>query len=172
MPHAAAHVVPPERAARDLRAKYEEMRALRLLAAARTPHDPRPRMASLAARFPGALREIDALPLDAIEARLATLRRVEQGHCEQPRWVSVMHRFHALTRGVLFVKRATTTQPESSMGEWPAEALEWRDERARIASPPRGRLMDLVFERLGREVGVSPSAAKAMVFSVSVSVGG
>jgi len=149
-------------AARELRGKYEEMRALRQLSASGSPHDPRPRMMQLAQRWPGALREIDALPGHEIDGRIALLCRVEDGTAlPAPSWVGAMHRFHALARGALWVKRALR---EGADGGWPSEAAEWRDEAARIAKPPRGRLMVLVFERLGRELGVPAAEAKRLVF--------
>jgi len=149
-------------AARELRGKYEEMRALRLLAASGLPHDPRPQMVKLAARWPGALRELDALPGHEIDARVALLCRVEEGAVEPaPSWVGAMHRFHALARGVLYVKRSLR---DGTDGGWPGEAAEWRGDVARIAKPPRGRLMVLVFERLGRELGVTAAEAKRLVF--------
>jgi hypothetical protein len=49
-------------------------------------------------------------------------------------------------------------------GAWPAEAELWREDVARVARPPRGRLMDLVYERLARELDTTPSAAKRLVF--------
>ena len=48
--------------------------------------------------------------------------------------------------------------------EWPAEAHPWRDDLARVQRPPRGRLMDLVYERLATELGTTPAAAKRLVF--------
>jgi len=152
-------------AAGELRAKYEEMLALRALSASSTPHDPRPRMVRLAARWPGALREIDALPRAQIDERIAVLTRVEDGTLEPaPRWVQAMHRFHALARGVLFVKRTLRPGEQRDERPWPSEAAEWKADVARIARPPRGRLMDLVYERLGRELDLPPEEAKRLVF--------
>jgi hypothetical protein len=140
----------------DLRAKYEEMLALR-----RAGHagDPRPRLRALAARFPGALREIDELPLDRIEQRISELARAERDPSGATPWMRAMARFHALTRGVLFVKKNL-----GAPGAWPVEAELWRADVARVARPPRGRLMDLVYERLARELDTTPSAAKRLVF--------
>jgi hypothetical protein len=141
----------------ELRSKYEEMLALRRL---KEPADPRPRLAALASRFPGALREIDDLPLHEIERRIAALAAAEREPASAPPWMHAMTRFHALARGVLFVK-ARGAHPGD---DWPEEARLWRDDLARIARPPRGRLMDLVYERLARELGTTPAAAKRLVF--------
>jgi hypothetical protein len=143
----------------ELRAKYEEMLALRLIAsrAADAAYDPRARMVALAARFPGSLREIDELPIAEIEARIDALSRAERDPSATARWMHAMTRFHALTRGILFAKRARRDD------EWPEEALVWRDE-PRVAKPPSGRLTDLVYERLARELDMTPHEAKALVF--------
>ncbi len=145
-----------------LRGKYEEMLALRDLSV-RAETDPRPRLVKLAARFPGALRELDALAREEIVARIELLDRVERGE-PAPRWVHAMHRFHALVRGVLFVKRSRARTNEGVADRWPDEAAEWRADVERIARPPRGRLMDLVYERLGRELELMPDEAKRLVF--------
>ena len=58
----------------DLRAKYEEILRLRLLHGTGDEPDPRRAMAALAGRFPGALRELDDLPLPEIRARIEALR--------------------------------------------------------------------------------------------------
>jgi len=161
----------------DLRTKYEEMLALRR---ADDALDPRPRLAALAARFPGALREIDDLPLDEIERRIQALARAERDPAAASEWMHAMLRFHALARGILFAKRMTpVVAPAGSKGarsplaealerdDWPPEARVWRDDLARVARPPRGRLMDLVYERLARELETTPALAKALVFSPS-----
>ena len=173
----------------ELRGKYEEMHALRSIAD--DGYDPRPRMAALAARFPGALREIDDLPLAEIEQRIDALSRAERDPSTAARWMHAMTRFHALARGILFAKRMLGDYPEGSKGarsplaearrasarsaegelegealeqeEWPDEARVWRDD-SRVANPPRGRLMDLVYERLARELDTTPVDAKQLVF--------
>lgn len=121
----------------DLRAKYEEMLALR-----RTDdgsYDPRARMAALAARFPGALREIDTLPLDEIEHRIEALTHAERDPSHAKPWMKAQSRFHALTR----------------------EAL--------AASQRDKRWLDQVYERLAKELATTPHEAKALVFGVSPS---
>ena len=120
-------------------------------------------MAALAARFPGALREIDRLPLGEISRRIEALARAESDPAAASPWMHAMDRFHALARGVLFVKRSLATK---AAHDWPDEAHLWRDDLARIARPPRGRLMDLVYERLALELGTSAEAAKRLVFGV------
>ncbi len=144
------------------------MRALRLIdASARAggaAHDPKPRMAALAERFPGALREIDELTLAEIDARIDALARAERDPDAAARWMHAMTRFHALARGVLFVKR-TLGVGALVTNEWSDEARAWKDDVERIARPPRGRLMDLVYERLARELAITARDAKRLVFT-------
>jgi len=147
-----------------LRSKYEEMRALRLMNAARVAHDPKPRMAALAEKFPGALREIDELPLDEIESRIDALARAEREPASAARWMHAMDRFHALARGALAVKKSLARNETIA---WTDDARTWQEDVARIARPPRGRLMDLVYERLARELATTPRAAKRMIFTSS-----
>lgn len=142
---------------RDLRAKYEEMRALRMIDA---PHDPRERMAALAATFPGALREIDELPLDEIDRRIEAIGRAESDASAITQWMRAMTRFHALARGALYAKRSTATDPAT----WPTEARVWERDLSRIENPPRGRIMDLVYERLALEFATTPQGAKDLIF--------
>ncbi len=142
---------------RELRAKYEEMRALRTIDAS---HDPRKRMAALAAKFPGALREIDELPLDEIDRRIEAITRAESDPSSLADWMHAMTRFHALARGALYAKRSRATDPAT----WPAEARVWEPDLSRIENPPRGRIMDLVYERLAHEFAITPDAAKNLIF--------
>jgi hypothetical protein len=169
-----------------LRSKYEAIRSLRR----GDPRHPeggavalKQQLAALATRFPGALREIDTLTLDEIDRRIEALERAEQDPSATASWMHAMTRFHALARGALFAKRhearlrADTPKglgPVSSdpvrvhlAERWPAEALVWQEDLARVRQPPRGRLMDLVYERLARELDTTPRKAKALIFGHS-----
>ena len=136
-------------------------------------HDPRPRLSALAEKFPGALREIDTLTMDEIDARIDALVHAEREPSSAAQWIHAMDRFHALTRGVLFVKRALaengTAAAAHFLDDAPDEARAWRDDVARIASPPRGRLMDLVYERLARELATTTRDAKKLIFPIRTS---
>jgi hypothetical protein len=173
-----------------LRAKYEEMLRLRLAHQAGSPSpehaDPRAvqrAMASLASRFPGALREIDDLPLEAIRARIADLRGAEDGGHAAP-WMEATHLFHAFTRGALCAKRwlvdrkiraaealddATRAafRREAPALCWGADALEWADDLARLASPPRGRVTDLVYEKLAARLAAPEGEVRLLIFGMS-----
>jgi hypothetical protein len=135
-------------------------------------------MAELAARFPGALREIDDLPMEVIEQRIAELAAAIHGTREVESWMRVSARFHALARGALCAKRwlggrkrvdAATERAfaaEAGSLAFPDEARAWAGELAALASPPRGRVTDAVFARVGRELHLPARAARRLVFGV------
>lgn len=169
---------PPRAVLKELLGKYVEMLAMRAEHASgvEDAEAVRPRMAELAMRFPGALREIDDLELDEIRRRVATLERVLDGEREPEPWMGAVARFHELTRGALCAKRwlAGRKRVDASVQAafeasieglaFPEEARSWTHDLARIASPPRGRVTDLVFARLAQELGASERAARRLVF--------
>jgi hypothetical protein len=140
--------------------------------------DPRRAMAALASQFPGALREIDELPLESIVARVNALRACEGG-APTASWMEAMHLFHAFTRGALCAKRwlagrkviddeaRAAFQDEASALCWAEDARGWSTELARLASPPKGRVTELVYERIGARLGISTEEARTLVFGVS-----
>jgi hypothetical protein len=156
----------------ELRAKYEEMRELR-----RTDdgsYDPRDRMAALAARFPGALREIDTLPLDEIDRRINALANAERDPSHAARWMLAQSRFHALTREALRVRANTLAGSEgaqsplaeakgatatSAEGELEGVALEREKQRGLLAR---------VYATLAQELELTPQEAKQLVFTPKV----
>ena len=167
---------------RALRDKYEQMLRLRQLHARAKDEpdfvepDPRPAMADLARRFPGALREIDELPIADIEARIAELAAAEDDPSCVATWMTAQAAFHRLARGALAVKRwiaGRTLTPELDRAFAEAvqvmvereEALAWKDDLAAIAKPPRGRVMDVVYARLAGELGVEVNAARDAVLA-------
>ena len=131
-------------------------------------------MRALAQRFPGSLRELDELPMDVIEGKLVELAGLPP-HAPLPRWAAAQLRFHALVRGALLAKRhvrdadPADTCAAEHFQRWTddPEAHAWAGELATIRRPPRGRLLDLVFARLGRELGIDESEARRLVFSAS-----
>ncbi|HEX8795394.1 MAG TPA: hypothetical protein VF765_30805 [Polyangiaceae bacterium] len=159
-----------------LRGKYTMMVALRV---ERLPdEDMRQRMAELALRFPGALRELDDLELVEIRRRVEALEAVLAGSGPPEPWMEAVALFHALTRGALVVKRwlggrkrvdtALMRRFAAEHAELPFadDARSWAEELAGIASPPRGRLTDAVFARLARTLGVAERQARRLVFGV------
>ncbi len=164
---------------RALRSKYERMLTLRLLHARAREEpgfeepDPRRELASLAAEFPGALREIDELPLATIRARIGALLAAESRATAEP-WMEAWHLVHTLARGALATKRwlgkrrAITPAHQEAFLEaidardLPRDALAWEHDLVAIARPPRGRVMDLVYARAAAELGVDVARVRAL----------
>jgi hypothetical protein len=165
----------------DLRGKYREMLAMRLepeagesdaVAGARV----RARMATLASRFPGALREIDDLELDEIRDRILRLEAALGGSGPVEAWMEATAAFHALARGALWAKRwlagrktvdlATEREFEVHAAVQAAskDALHWRRDLGELAAPLGGRITDLVFEKLARTLGLPHEEARFLVF--------
>jgi hypothetical protein len=171
----------------QLRRKYSEMLSMRLAhdSGADTEARARQRMAELASRFPGALREIDELELAVIRERIGRLEAALQGAAPVERWMQAVGLFHSLARGALRAKRwlagrktvdaVTVLQYENDVGGDAradhaedggafADGRVWTSELARIAAPPRGRIMDLVFARLAQTLGITEREARHLVF--------
>lgn len=162
----------------DLRDKYVEMLAMRLEHASGDEDEvqvPR-RMARLAAKYPGALREIDELEIDVIRARIAGLEAALVGQSDVEEWMHALAVFHALARGALYAKRwlagrrrvdaglARMYEGQAASFEFSADALQWSGDLARIARPPRGRLLDLVYARVALHLGTTQERARTLVF--------
>jgi hypothetical protein len=175
----SAHAVRVTHEALDaLRDKYATMLAMRVAhdSGEEDAAEVRVRMAELASRFPGALRELDDLELDDIRCRIAALEEVLRGAREVEPWMEAVALFHALARGALSAKRWLAGRKridaavrgafaaEASALDFPEEARAWTDDLARIASPPRGRVLDVIFPRLARTLGTSEAAARQLVF--------
>jgi len=161
-----------------LHAKYAEMLAMRLehASGAEDASLVRVRMAALASRFPGALREIDDLHLDEIRRRIERLDAVLRGSAEAEPWMEAVGAFHALARGALAVKRwldgrrivdaklEAAFAAELKLASLPEEVRSWERDLARIAAPPGGRVTDLVFARVADQLGTTKREARLLVF--------
>jgi len=165
----------------ELREKYVEMRAMRIRDAGAEPDAAyaarvRVRMATLAARFPGALREIDELEMSEIQDRIDGLSAVLAGAGEVEPWMEAIALFHRFARGALWAKRwlngrrlvsadlETAYAADAETLDPSGDALSWRTELAAVACPPTGRLTRLVYARMGRELGVTETEARRRVF--------
>jgi hypothetical protein len=159
-----------------LRDKYQTLRALRL-----QTHEvaPRAELAALAARFPGALRELDRLPLDVIEARLGAIDAVVRGAAEPQSWMRLQVAYHGFMRAALRIRRLLAAAEARAgqdaitylarIGYTPAldePALERFDDEAlaTIAKPPRGRLNPWVIAQVARDHGVHQDLVIAALF--------
>ena len=163
-----------------LRDKYAEMLALRLADGTGDADEAttRARMARLSSQFPGALREIDDLELTEINLRIAAVEAVLRGDREVEPWMEAVAMFHALARGALCAKRwlAKRRRVDAEVErayiaavpalEFPEEARSWAAQLARIASPPRGRILDVIFARMARELDIGEREARTLVFGI------
>lgn len=161
----------------SLRAKYERLLALREMHA-RAKSDasfvepnPRAEMTALARSWPGSLRELDELPLEEIHSRIARLDRALRDSSRVERWMIAQDAFHRLARGALAAKRwlgkrkRVTADVRAAFAEGaPRDARAWADALGDVASPPRGRLMDLVHARVATELETSVAEARRLVF--------
>lgn len=161
-----------------LRDKYLELQRLRVEHDAGESEDPRPRMRALSARFPGALRELDELPMEQIEQRLATLHAVLEHAQPAPEWIGLQLAYHGWMRAALCVKRIAAGRDAVSADAVLAElAASYRSDphepsidaidRAAIVSildPVDGRLNPWVYARVAREYGVEPEAVSRALF--------
>ncbi len=137
--------------------------------------DPREAMRALAARFPGALREIDELPLSTIEERIDALDRALSGTSRVPRWALVLSDYHGWMRAALAMRRAAGASRDR------AAALRWLDTEYvsapdaptreellaaldAILKPPDGRLNRWLFDRLAHIHGASCEEVESEAF--------
>jgi hypothetical protein len=164
-----------------LRDKYARMRAMRVAHAAGVERDDEVRagMADLAARFPGALREIDELDFNEIERRIDRLGAVFAGTVAVERWMEAIALFHRFARGALCAKRwlngrrIVTAEVASSFRRdiarlgFPDEAGEWEAHLDALAAPPGGRVTVLVYERVAMRLDVTVAEARALAFGES-----
>lgn len=133
--------------------------------------DPRPELSRLAERFPGALREIDRLPLEVIASRIGALAAVEAAPERAEPWMVAQIVFHRHARGALAAKRwlagrrAVTPDLASAFAAAMADddALLFAEALEAVAAPPRGRLMDVVYARVAHVLDVSVAEARALV---------
>jgi len=161
-----------------LRDKYRQMRHMRELDAAGASPDPRREMAELARRFPGALRELDELPMHEIERRLSVLESVIDAGSSAPDWVRLQIGYHGLMRAALRIKRwfsrgepgdadalllELAVRYVPAADEPPLASFDHAALRA-ILEPADGRLNPWVFARVAEACGVDPATVRDALF--------
>lgn len=113
------------------------------------------RARALARRFPGVLRELDGATEVGVRARIAALEEqlLSAGSRDAaPAWMRIVDDFHRSLGRLLEVKRTIA-----------AGLPVTETERALVASPPYGKLQELVWEELAQRYGKSPAELRAIV---------
>ncbi len=153
--------------------KYRALVALREAHARGEGVAARPTLRALAAEFPSALREIDRLPMDLLRARARGTEAAARDPARVEPWMEWMAAWHALMAATLATRRALprgARPPEERVARLAEAATERAGLRvdeayvARVASPPGGRLSNLVLERLGEHFGVAPATLREGLF--------
>lgn len=154
-----------------LRRKYQTLGELRRSQYDTTAAEMRAPLRHLAREFPGALRELDSLPLDEIDRRESALGRAAESGTPEA-WMEWMAAYHVTMRVALHIRgrRAQRTEPATDE-PWDLSALSW-SERSLIFDaefveavlyPPEGRVNRVVFKMLGSIFGESePVIAEAL----------
>jgi hypothetical protein len=148
-----------EGALRALLLKYETLLTFRYT----LPSGPlapalRPTLKRLSEDFPGALRELDAMPTIALEERRTALLRALSGGV-QSSWMAPMFTFHILMKLALAARMRLREGDRAGALGLIAAAPVPLDENFidAITTPPTGRMsevvLDLVARLLGRERG-------------------
>jgi hypothetical protein len=173
-----------------LREKYREIKRLRTVDAEHVArghaHDPKPEMAALARKFPGALRELDELSMPQIDARLAKLDAALAAQ-RVPEWAALQVAYHGTYRFALRIKRlgarkgplddealaraierlleaATQSRDDAQPDEPRLADFDAAGLRA-ILRPEGGRLHPWVLGQVARALGVEPSAVSKALFA-------
>lgn len=168
----------------ELRGKYLEMSSMRAEHDARSPElgRTRQRMLALATRHPGALRELDGLEIEEIHRRIREIDTVIRAGAEAAPWMHAIASFHRLTRGALSVKRWLGRRKQigaevelAFVAElpnlaFPPDAAAWQADLAAIGSPPRGRLVELVYTRMASELRTNAPHARHLAFGSTLAL--
>jgi hypothetical protein len=168
-----------------LREKYVRMRVMRIAhdAGQEEADEVRRAMADLAFRFPGSLREIDDLELAEIERRIDRLEAAMAGTLPVEPWMQAIALFHRFARGAICAKRwlggrrcvtpelAAAFRADSAALPHPREAVDWEPHLGALASPPRGRWTELVYDRIAAELHVTSAEARRLTFGTSARTG-
>lgn len=152
--------------------KYETLAELRRARARGEPVPEKAVFRALAGEFPGALYELDRLPMEALETRCAALAGVLAGAPEAA-WMRPMAAYHALYRAALYVK--ARTGKGASPGAEEAAALAAAAGRhagidvgsafvRAVACPRGGRIGPVVMAEVAARHGGEPRALAEALF--------
>jgi hypothetical protein len=151
--------------------KYRELAALRRARSGGEKPAPRDALRRLAARFPGALNELDTMELGEIEARAVSLDRAAAGGAIEP-WMQWIHLYHRLLRVALGIRRSAARPRGRS--ELDAAALASRAvDRAgvpvddafvrSVLEPPDGRVVNVVLHEVARRTGTGVADVESAI---------
>jgi hypothetical protein len=152
--------------------KYRALGALRRDRARGGPIPERAVFKALAGEFPGALNELDNLPLEEIDRRLAALTGAAEGAPAEP-WMAWMIGYHALMRAALYLKIRVARSSSLSADQAAALAVK-ASAHARVEvgeafvravrCPPEGRLNRVVYAELEARLGAPADAIRRALF--------
>jgi len=137
--------LPPDDLA-GLAAKYAQIIDLRQRRERGEAQPSRDVFRDLARAFPGALRELDRMPMSVIERRIAELGRARADGMVLD-WMVVQSHYHRLLRYALERKQLPRGSPPLAVSGVDEEFL------ACLERPPGGRLVPLVLSALARLLG-------------------
>jgi hypothetical protein len=155
----------------------DKYRRLLRLRSVRAVAPPRAELRALSLAYPGALRELDQLPLDAIEARLSELEHTLAQGAPPELWMRLQVSYHGYMRAALRIKRWARRWPDDAVAaalelaqryvpaadEPPIESLDAAT-LSTICSPPQGRLNPVVLAAVARLHGVHPEQVQRALF--------
>jgi hypothetical protein len=158
-----------------LRDKYQAMRSLRLDAHG---DEPRARLIALARDYPGALRELDQLPLPVLEERLSAIERVLAERAEPQTWMRLQIGYHGFMRAVLRIRRLSRGRsapiedaalelaalPYQPLPDEPPVARFSAEDLETIRRPPGGRLNPWVYAQVAQDCGTTPDLVLKALF--------
>jgi len=156
----------------QLARKYRTLGELRRSQHQLTAAKARAPLGDLAREFPGALRELDVLPLDEIDRRAEQLEAAAVAGASEP-WMEWLFAYHAVMRAALHVKRSLAgsrrvdDRRAFELAQSAARATGYRCDVAfvqAVARPRAGRLSVVVFERVEAELGVRPGSIWQALF--------
>lgn len=115
-------------------------------------------MHRLATEFPGSLRELDASHPGEFETRLAEIERALRDGAPTT-WMRATWGFHLALREALDLRANRHTH-----GRWWTTDRLTPAEEHRLRHPPNGRMLDVVWESVARELGTTPRDAELLVY--------
>lgn len=158
-----------------LEGKYAQIEVLRRARERGEPIPEKEVFKALADRFPGALRELDRLPMDAITLRREQLARALENESVAP-WMAWMVAYHELMRVALWIKLRMAKRPELTnermvfLVRGVAEAFGFGVDESfvkDVARPRAGRINGVVLARLAETFGVSEAELRRGLFGAA-----